>query len=409
MDNVTHALAGCLLAAATVTVVERRGVPVPRSFRAIASVVGIITAELPDADLLYAGSLMGMGKLGYLLHHRGHTHTVLFAVVSALLVWLAVLAFRTETRAAPFRRALLVLTFLGTVSHLALDYTNNYGVHPFWPVVNRWYYGDAVFIVEPWLWIVSIPPLLLFYRSRVPRSLLGLLLIVILAAAWLLGMVGGGVAAALTAATVTWMQCLRYTRPSRRIVYGAAAWIGVELVFGVLSAQARQAVIITVDQLTFRDVSLTPLIGNPLCYRALVVEVDGPTYSVTNAMVAPFPRIRNAKACASRGDDRFSAGSTLGQTLSAHPSGETVRWSSVWSAPLSDVIRLVRTRCEAAAAMEFIRVPVWSELTNGDVNLGDARFGAGARGFASVTASAHPAQCPRFLPGWTPPREDLLR
>src|ERR1700712_3851220 len=103
MDNVTHALAGCLLAAGTVTLVERRGVVLPRGFRTVASVVGILTAELPDADLVYAGSALGMGKLGYLLHHRGHTHTVLFAVSSALLVWLAVLAFRRELRASPFR------------------------------------------------------------------------------------------------------------------------------------------------------------------------------------------------------------------------------------------------------------------------------------------------------------------
>jgi len=409
MDNVTHALAGCLLAAGTVTVVERRGVPLPRSFRVIASTVGIITAELPDVDLVYAGSLLGMGKLGYLLHHRGHTHTVLFAIASALLVWLAVLAFRRETRALPIRNVFLVLALLGTGSHLALDYTNNYGVHPFWPVVNRWFYGDAVFIVEPWFWIVAIPPLFLFYRGRVPRSLLGLLLIAILVASWLLGMVGGGVAAALTAATVIWTQCLRFVRAERRIAYGVVAWLAVETVFGVASAQARTAVQASVGRQTFRDVSLTPLIGNPLCYHALVVEVDGPTYRLTNAMVAPFGRVRSAAACTSQGQRDFPGGSAFGPNLSANVSNEMVRWTNEWSVPLSELTRIVSTHCEAAAAMEFIRVPVWSELNNGDVEIGDARFGTGARGFASLTASAHPGQCPRFLPGWTPPREDLLR
>lgn len=409
MDNVTHALAGCLLAAATVTVVERRGVQLPRSFRVIASVVGIITAELPDADLVYAGSSLGMGKLGYLLHHRGHTHTVVFAVASALLVWLAVLAFQRQTRAAPFRNALLMLALLGTASHLALDYTNNYGVHPFWPVVDRWFYGDAVFIVEPWLWIVALPPLFLFYRGRVPRSLLGLLLLIILLAAWLLEMVGGGVAAVLTAATVIWTQGLRIARAERRVGYAVVAWLAVETIFGVASAQARNAVEKSAGKTTFRDVSLTPLIGNPLCYRALVVEVDGPTYRVTSAMVAPFTRVRSASACSSQGDDNFSNRAAFGPALSAHVSDEDVRWANEWSAPLADLTDIVRTRCEAAAAMEFIRVPLWSELKNGDIEISDARFGTGARAFASVTASARPAQCPRFLPGWTPPREDLLR
>ncbi|MEO7360953.1 MAG: metal-dependent hydrolase [Gemmatimonadaceae bacterium] len=409
MDNVTHALAGCLLAAGTVTIAEHRGFELPRSFRAIASAVGIITAELPDVDLVYAGSMLGMGKLGYLLHHRGHTHTVLFAVTSALLVWLATLAFRRETRTLPIRNVLLVLALLGTGSHLALDYTNNYGVHPFWPLVNRWFYGDAVFIVEPWFWIVAIPPLYLFYRGRVPRSVLGFLLITILVASWLLGMVGGGVAAALTAATFAWMQCLRVVRGERRIAYGVGAWLAVETVFGVASAQARAAVQASVGTHTFRDVSLTPLIGNPLCYRALVVEVDGPTYRVTNAMIAPFNRVRNAAACVSQGEDNLLSGSAFGSTLSAHVSNESVRWDNEWSAPLSDLQHIVSTHCEAAAAMEFMRVPVWSELKNGDVEIRDARFGTGARGFASLTASAHPRQCPRFLPGWTPPRNDLLR
>ena len=409
MDNVTHALAGCLLAAATITVVERRGVQLPLSFRSTASVVGIVTAELPDADLVYAGSLLGMGKLGYLLHHRGHTHTMLFAVASALLVWLAVLALQKDMRAAPIRNAILVLALLGTSSHLLLDYTNNYGVHPFWPVVDRWFYGDAVFIVEPWLWIVAIPPLFLFYRGRVSRSLLVLLLLIILAAAWLLGMVGGGVAAVLTAAAVVWSQSLRSVRAERRITYAVVAWLAVETVFGVASAQARSVVEKSVGKTTFRDVSLTPLIGNPLCYRALVVEVDGLTYRVTNAVVAPFRRVQSAKACSDQGNDRLSDGAAFGAVLSAHVSGESIRWANAWSAPLADLTSILRTHCEAAAAMEFIRVPIWSELKNGDIEISDVRFGTGARGFASVTASARPAQCPRFRPGWTPPREDLLR
>ncbi|MEP6835905.1 MAG: metal-dependent hydrolase [Gemmatimonas sp.] len=408
LDNVTHALAGCLLAAATVTVIERRSVPLPRSFRVVASSIGIITAELPDADLVYAGSALGMGKLGYLLHHRGYTHTVLFAGAAALLVWLLVLAFRRELREAPVSKALLVLALLGAASHLALDYTNNYGVHPFWPVENRWFYGDAVFIVEPWLWVIAIPPLFQFYRGRVAHSVLGLLLVSILSASWLLGMVGGGVAVALTGATVIWIVGLRGARAGQRIALGIAAWVAVELLFGVASARSRNTIAASVGFRTLRDVSLTPFIGNPLCYHALVMEVDGPAYRVTNAVVAPFSGVRNANACATDAENNFNGGSAFGLASSAHESGKQIRWSNQWSASLATLQRIVNTYCEARAAMQFIRVPMWNELPNGAVEIGDARFGIGARGFASVTATLHPAQCPRWLPGWTPPRADLL-
>src|SRR5688500_13795310 len=156
MDNVTHALAGLLIAEAAVALLERlSAAPTSPGFRRAARIVGVIGAEVPDIDVLYAGPARGMGKLGYLLHHRGHTHTVLFAVAAALAMWAVAVALR---RGAPpgERRAMLWVALAGTLSHIALDYTNSYGVHPFWPVVNRWFYGDAVFIIEPWLWIAAL-------------------------------------------------------------------------------------------------------------------------------------------------------------------------------------------------------------------------------------------------------------
>ncbi|MEO7361057.1 MAG: metal-dependent hydrolase [Gemmatimonadaceae bacterium] len=402
MDNVTHALAGCLLAVATVAIVERNGIKTPRNFRAVATTVGIIAAELPDSDLIYAGPRLGMGSLGYLLHHRGHTHTVLFAVIGALLVWLAALALSRDSRRAPMRIPLLVLALVGTMSHLALDYTNNYGIHPFWPVVNTWYYGDAVFIVEPWLWIVSIPALYLFYRGRTARAVLALLLGIILVASWAINMVTRDVAIAFSIATLVWFVVLQATTPARRVGAAIGAWVFVELVFMNASLRARDAVRAAVGE-TYRDVSLTPLIGNPLCYSAIVVEADSTTYRVTDATVAPFASIRGASTCA--GEPRGGTGS---KKLSTRNSTEGIRWGSESQQPLADLINIVRTSCEAAAAMEFIRVPVWQETQADSVQLGDARFGSANSGFATVTASLHPTSCPRFVPGWTSPRADVL-
>jgi inner membrane protein len=43
---------------------------------------------------------------------------------------------------------------LAGVSHILLDFTNNYGVRPFWPFSERWISWDIVFIAEPVLLIV---------------------------------------------------------------------------------------------------------------------------------------------------------------------------------------------------------------------------------------------------------------
>ena len=48
-------------------------------------------------------------------------------------------------------RWLLVAAFLGTGSHLLLDYTNAYGVRPFLPFSGRWYAWDIMFIFDPLL------------------------------------------------------------------------------------------------------------------------------------------------------------------------------------------------------------------------------------------------------------------
>ncbi|MGE5198160.1 MAG: metal-dependent hydrolase, partial [Rhodospirillaceae bacterium] len=39
-------------------------------------------------------------------------------------------------------------------SHPFLDWLNNYGVRLLMPFSERWFYGDTLFIVDPWLWLI---------------------------------------------------------------------------------------------------------------------------------------------------------------------------------------------------------------------------------------------------------------
>src|SRR5262249_8885402 len=44
--------------------------------------------------------------------------------------------------------------FFGVLLHIFADSWNSYGVHPFFPLDNSWYYGDYIFIVEPIVWVI---------------------------------------------------------------------------------------------------------------------------------------------------------------------------------------------------------------------------------------------------------------
>src|SRR5688500_2848451 len=84
MDNVTHTLTGLIAADAVLLLRGRgaRGSPAP-GFRAAALWTSALANNGPDFDFLYAG--ITEGKLGYLLHHRGHTHTLVAALPLTLL------------------------------------------------------------------------------------------------------------------------------------------------------------------------------------------------------------------------------------------------------------------------------------------------------------------------------------
>jgi inner membrane protein len=47
-----------------------------------------------------------------------------------------------------------VASFIASATHPFLDWTNNYGIRVFLPWSQKWSYGDLVFIVDPYLWLI---------------------------------------------------------------------------------------------------------------------------------------------------------------------------------------------------------------------------------------------------------------
>lgn len=145
MDNLTHSLVGLAAAKAGL---ERLSPG--------ATALCVLAANAPDADIL---ATLG-GKWFYLHHHRGITHSIVGTLVLALVIpalFYAVDLLIARIRKRPPRVRFLGLTVASLVvsaSHPLMDWTNNYGVRPFLPWSGEWYYGDLVFIVDPWLWLV---------------------------------------------------------------------------------------------------------------------------------------------------------------------------------------------------------------------------------------------------------------
>jgi inner membrane protein len=141
LEPVTHFLTGACLGRAGL---NRK--------TALATLTLTLAAEAPDLDVL---SRFGGPAFGF-AHHRGFTHSFLgIPLDAAVVVGFVYLIWRLRGRKLkdpnlPPRWGLLFLyACLAGVSHILLDFTNNYGVRPFWPFSERWYSWDIVFIFEP--------------------------------------------------------------------------------------------------------------------------------------------------------------------------------------------------------------------------------------------------------------------
>jgi inner membrane protein len=157
MEPVTHILTGACLSRAGL---NRRA--------AYTTLTMAVAAEFPDIDTLW--SLRG--PVASFQHHRGITHTFIALPVEAGLILGAVYllhrfrvgraAHASEAHAkhepltsAPVRWGLLYgFALLALLSHLLLDYSNNYGLRPFFPFNPRWYAGSFVFIFDPLIFLL---------------------------------------------------------------------------------------------------------------------------------------------------------------------------------------------------------------------------------------------------------------
>lgn len=393
MDNVTHAFLGAAMAECAV---PRNASPAART---VFMSVGVIAANAPDVDLFYNGLIEQ--PLGYLLHHRGHSHTLPGLAVLGLVIWCSLRLWprgRLAVRGMEARLGALVAVALA--SHLLADTANSYGTHLWYPLSSGWVYGDAVFVLEPWLWAM-LGATLAMNAGRAWRALIVALTLALIGALLHVGLLQGGVAATLlgtvAAAAALVRGWPRHARAAAVLAAASALVIVMSGVSRVAKAQARGA--IAGDAGDVVDVSADANPGVPWCWAVMVLQrsPDTPADALlaTRATVSLLPRIWPASSCASA---RLSAGWATEVRRS-----DAVVWHRRWTIDLGALRALYDGNCRARAWLQFGRMPY---AANG--SLVDLRFELPiGQNFTPMTLGTG-APCPAYAPRWQPPRRDVL-
>ena len=166
MDNFCHTLVGAAFGEAGLKRRTRFGNPTL-----------MIAANLPDIDVL--SFVTDTNPISF---RRGWTHGVVAQLLLPVIfagVMYAIGRLRPRRRDAgraasdvegpPLRAGwLLLLSYIGVYSHVFLDFLNNYGVRLLAPFDWRWFYGDALFIADVWLWLMLGVGVWLARRQRRP-------------------------------------------------------------------------------------------------------------------------------------------------------------------------------------------------------------------------------------------------
>lgn len=158
MDNLCHTLVGAAMGYAGL-----------RRKTQLANATLMIAANLPDLDVLVFAT-----DTPSVAFRRGWTHGVLAQLVLPLALTAIMVLIGRSRRGRPGDPPLrpgwvLLLSYLALYSHIFLDFLNNYGIRLLTPFDWRWFYGDTLFIMDPWLWLTLGVGVWLSRRWRSPR------------------------------------------------------------------------------------------------------------------------------------------------------------------------------------------------------------------------------------------------
>jgi inner membrane protein len=370
VDNLTHSLVGAALSRAGL---DRR--------TPLATATLVVAANAPDIDVLaYTG-----GPYFALSFRRGITHGVPalvvlpFVVAGAMLAWDRWVRRRAHPDAPPATfGALALLSAIGVLTHPVLDWMNTYGMRWWLPFDGRWSYGDSLFIIDPWLWLMlGCGVALAGARSRT-------------------GAIGWAALAAVTTAAVT---ATGVVPTSAKVLWaigvGATtiAW-AVGRPHGAMGRRRLDQTLGTLSVLYIGAMVVTHHAGDD----AVRTELGGVLDPDTEVMIAPLPALPFRSDVTVATPAGFLSGTldwTETPTVTMSLDDALARVSAGADIALDEAIGAVtsaRLHPDVARYLVWSRFPFWTVRRSAggfDVTVGDVRYTdrGGRGGLAGLTVT----------------------
>lgn len=404
MENISHTLVSLATAVVIDRSMGREADPQQQKIRTrLILTGGAIAGNLPDLDILSTHLIPP--PLGYLLLHRGYSHTVLYLLpqllLLLLLLWVLWPAARQLLRNSVAARGGLVLAVVaGLVLHLAMDYLNVYGVHPWAPFDRRWLYGDSVFIVEPVFWALCGAPLAALLPKRWLSRAALLFLLILPAGFCLTAYLRWWSALSLMIASLLLYGFARTSPLSRQpvalsLLLACAFVAGQFAMASQAREQVRQGLLLANPHQQIMDIALSAFPANPFCWNAnsIILSPDGKAYTLQHGLVSLWPATHALQQCPS---------ALVSGRWPANASGH---WQpgKTWTYSLVHLRNLVANDCRLAAWMRYARLPM-----QGNHALEDLRYFRENGNFSRINQDNATLDCASFWPDWGMPRADLL-
>lgn len=253
----------------------------------LATATLVVAANAPDIDVF----AYTHGEYFALSFRRGITHglpallILPFIVAGLMLGWDRWVRRRRHPDAEPARPpAVFLLSVVGLLTHPTLDWMNTYGMRWLLPFDDVWTYGDALFIVDPWLWLMLGGAVFLAtsrgWAARIGWGSLGLIATALITMAPL--PLAAGVRILWVLGIITVAGAAAAGRPSgahgRRRLAATMGILATLYIGGMVAADlaARRAVqrAATAAGLEVRDLMVQPLPANPFAAEVEVLTAD---------------------------------------------------------------------------------------------------------------------------------------
>ena len=296
MDNLTHSLVGLAAAKAGLEKLSPG-----------ATVLCVLAANAPDADIAV---LMFGDRWSFLQHHRGITHAIIGTIALAFLlplIFYLVDSIRARVNGGSRvvkLKGLFIASLIVSATHPLLDWTNSYGVRFFLPWNPKWFYGDLVFIIDPYIWLVFGVAVFLLTSATTSKRVLWVVVaaitsvLVVLAplrngvpnpgvvwVTWLLG-VAFAVLFYFRGAAKRWGSKIAFGAFVFLLLYWSGLWFAHQIAIG--RGNLRAATVANLNGETVLRLAAMPTAADPLHWDC-VFETDRAMYRFPLSIVGEAP------------------------------------------------------------------------------------------------------------------------